>query len=138
MRKTIRKVTIVVPVLMTSCQVSEKPKRGPVAAQIRTMPRARKNVQAEPTTSDVTCANLRKNSFMVPLCDECPTRRRGLEHPPVSAMIPLSGVKHIPMDFCLFPARTAEGRNKKTGGDAAASAQASHLRERRGDAMPAE
>src|SRR5215212_2752814 len=32
-RNTIRKVTIVVPVLMTSCQVSEKPKNGPVTAQ---------------------------------------------------------------------------------------------------------
>lgn len=28
-RKTIRKVTIVVPVLMTSCYVSENRKRGP-------------------------------------------------------------------------------------------------------------
>jgi hypothetical protein len=30
-----RKVTIVVPVLMTSCQVSEKPKKGPETAQTR-------------------------------------------------------------------------------------------------------
>ena len=40
MRKTIRKVTMVVPVLMTSCHVSEKPKSGPVAAQTRMTPRA--------------------------------------------------------------------------------------------------
>src|SRR5881275_345856 len=35
MRKTIKKVTIVVPVLITSCQVSEKWKKGPVAIQTR-------------------------------------------------------------------------------------------------------
>ena len=40
MRNTIRNVTIVVPVLITSCQVSEKPKMGPVMAQTRMMPRA--------------------------------------------------------------------------------------------------
>src|SRR5215475_6196654 len=36
MRNTIKKVTIVVPVLMTSCHVSEKPKIGPVTSQTRT------------------------------------------------------------------------------------------------------
>jgi hypothetical protein len=36
MRNTMRKVTIVVPVLTMSCQVSEKPKMGPLSAQ-RTM-----------------------------------------------------------------------------------------------------
>ena len=35
-RNTIRKVTMVVPVLMTSCQTSEKPKIGPVTAQTTT------------------------------------------------------------------------------------------------------
>jgi hypothetical protein len=35
-----RNVTIVVPVLMTSCQVSENPKIGPVIAQTRTIARA--------------------------------------------------------------------------------------------------
>jgi hypothetical protein len=35
-RNTIRKVTMVVPVLMTSCHVSEKPNSGPVAAQATT------------------------------------------------------------------------------------------------------
>src|SRR5215212_5331299 len=34
-RKTMRKVTMVVPVLMINCQVSEYPKIGPVAAQTR-------------------------------------------------------------------------------------------------------
>src|SRR4051812_24651666 len=33
-RKTIRKVTIVVPVFITSCQVSEKWKIGPVTAHV--------------------------------------------------------------------------------------------------------
>src|SRR5256885_897200 len=33
MRKTIRKVTMVVPVLITSCQLSEKPNTGPLIAQ---------------------------------------------------------------------------------------------------------
>ena len=36
-RNTIRKVMIVVPVLMTSCQVSEKPKNGPVTAHTTTI-----------------------------------------------------------------------------------------------------
>src|SRR5687767_5461908 len=36
MRKTIRNVTIVVPVLITSCHVLEKPNRGPLAAQSTT------------------------------------------------------------------------------------------------------
>ena len=40
MRNTIRNVTMVVPVLMTSCQVSEKSKIGPVIAQTRTIPSA--------------------------------------------------------------------------------------------------
>ena len=40
-RNTIRKVTMVVPVLMTSCQVSEKPKSGPVTAQTTMMRQAR-------------------------------------------------------------------------------------------------
>src|SRR4051812_27669173 len=40
MMNTIRKVTIVVPVLMTSCQVSLKLKIGPVTAQARTISRA--------------------------------------------------------------------------------------------------
>ncbi len=43
-----RKVTIVVPVLITSCQVSLKPKTGPVAAQITTMATAVANVAGFP------------------------------------------------------------------------------------------
>jgi hypothetical protein len=41
MRNTIRNVTIVVPVLMTSCHVSENPKIGPVMAQMTITPTAR-------------------------------------------------------------------------------------------------
>ena len=47
-RKTIRNVTMVVPVLMTSCQVSEKPKIGPVTAQTRTTPSASPNAHELP------------------------------------------------------------------------------------------
>ena len=39
-----RKVTMVVPVLMTSCQVSENPKNGPLTAQTMISPRATRNV----------------------------------------------------------------------------------------------
>ena len=47
-RKTMRNVTIVVPVLITSCHVSEKPNSGPLTAQSRTIPAARINVDARP------------------------------------------------------------------------------------------
>ena len=43
-RNTIRNVMIVVPVLMTSCQVSLKPKNGPLTAQITMIARAAQNV----------------------------------------------------------------------------------------------
>src|SRR5713226_4189385 len=43
MRKTIRKVTIVVPVLMTNCHVSEKWNSGPVIPQTIITDRARMN-----------------------------------------------------------------------------------------------
>ncbi len=41
---------IVVPVLIISCQVSEKLKIGPVIAQTMMMVTARKNAHPEPTT----------------------------------------------------------------------------------------
>jgi hypothetical protein len=44
MRKTIRNVTIVVPVLITSCHVSLYPKTGPAAAQAMTVRTAMPNV----------------------------------------------------------------------------------------------
>lgn len=62
-----RKVTIVVPVLITSCQVSEKSKIGPVIAQTMTMAAAAMNANGEPTISAVLYARLRKISFIEPL-----------------------------------------------------------------------
>src|SRR5690242_20055944 len=53
MRNTIRKVIIVVPVLMTSCQVSLKPKRGPVQAQPRMRATAPTNVAGRPVARAV-------------------------------------------------------------------------------------
>src|SRR4051812_29124735 len=61
--KTIRNVTIVVPVLMMSCQVSEKPKIGPVTAQAMMTTTASTNAHGEPTALDVACAKRRKSSF---------------------------------------------------------------------------
>jgi len=47
--KTIRNVTIVVPVLMTSCQVSDQPKSGPVAAHKMIARNASANVMERPS-----------------------------------------------------------------------------------------
>ena len=41
------------PVLITSCHVSLKPKSGPVAAQTTTMPKATANVAGRPDARDV-------------------------------------------------------------------------------------
>jgi len=51
MRKTIRNVTIVVPVLMTSCQVSDQWKSGQVTAQTRMTPSARMNAIGRPVSA---------------------------------------------------------------------------------------
>ena len=48
MRKTIRNVTMVVPVLMTSCQVSENPKKGPLISQTTMMKQAIPKAGDEP------------------------------------------------------------------------------------------
>src|SRR5436305_711709 len=61
MRKTIKSVMIVVEVLMTSCQVSLKPKSGPVAAHSRTEPSARANARGCPLNAAVRHAT-RENS----------------------------------------------------------------------------
>jgi hypothetical protein len=53
MRKTMRKVTIVVPVLMTSCHVSLNWKMGPVIAHVATTSTASTNVPGRPTRRDV-------------------------------------------------------------------------------------
>ncbi len=60
-RNTIRKVTIVVPVLITSCQVSEKPNSGPLTAQTTMTRHAITNVEARPAACDVALATLAKN-----------------------------------------------------------------------------
>src|SRR4051794_20010287 len=65
MRKTIRNVTIVVPVLMTSCQVSEKWKNGPVIAHTTTVPSASAKTQARPTSREVAFATSANNLFGV-------------------------------------------------------------------------
>ena len=59
-RKTIRKVTMVVPVLMTSCQVSLKPKTGPVTAQTTIARRARPKVAGWPAARAVALGEPRK------------------------------------------------------------------------------
>ena len=46
---TIRKVTMVVVVLMTSCHVSEKPKSGPVTAHRTSSEAAATRANGEPT-----------------------------------------------------------------------------------------
>jgi hypothetical protein len=63
-RKTIRKVMIVVPVLMTHCQTSEKWKIGPVSAQTTIIATAAMKAQADPVASETLLANLRNASVM--------------------------------------------------------------------------
>ena len=59
-RNTIKKVTIVVPVLMTNCHVSENWKTGPVIAQATIDPNAMAKVDARPHCWDVHCATAPK------------------------------------------------------------------------------
>ena len=58
MTKTIKKVTTVVPVLMTSCHVSEKWKIGPENAQNTTMTKARINAEGRPVAMVAALENL--------------------------------------------------------------------------------
>jgi hypothetical protein len=51
-----RNVTMVVPVLITSCQVLEKPKNGPLAAQTTMLATASPNTQVRPAALDVALA----------------------------------------------------------------------------------
>lgn len=55
-RKTIRNVTMVVPVLMTSCHVSENPNNGPVTAQITITAQASTKVDARPAACEALFA----------------------------------------------------------------------------------
>jgi hypothetical protein len=58
MRKTMRKVTMVVPVLMTSYQVSLKAKSGPVTSQTAMTRTAREKVTERPANRDAPLVNL--------------------------------------------------------------------------------
>ena len=58
---TIRNVTMVVPVLITSCHVSENPKSGPLISHTMTMPAAVMTVEARPAASEVLLASSPKN-----------------------------------------------------------------------------
>ena len=51
-----RKVTIVVPVLITSCQVSENWNNGPLTAQTSTNTQAVANANGLPAAFDMLCA----------------------------------------------------------------------------------
>src|SRR6478609_8975265 len=57
---------MVVPVLITSCQVSENPKKGPEIAQTTTVPRARTNTQALPTSREPTFATSANSLLKTP------------------------------------------------------------------------
>jgi hypothetical protein len=59
MTKTIQNVTTVVPVLITSCQVSEKWKSGPLAAHTTTIATDRANAEGFPAACDTHRANAR-------------------------------------------------------------------------------
>jgi hypothetical protein len=61
-RNTIRKVTMVVPVLGTSCQPLEKSKKGPTSAQRTTAPTAATNPRELPRISEARLAMERKPS----------------------------------------------------------------------------
>src|SRR5437773_2588399 len=69
-----RNVTIVVAVLITSCQVSENPKIGPVMPQTRIATTATRNAQGEPTAVAVAAESLR-NFSRIPLLDARPLSR---------------------------------------------------------------
>src|SRR5690348_15778524 len=65
-RNTIKNVTIVVPVLMTSCHVSLKWKSGPVTPHTMTINTARMNAYDEPALRLAQFANLtKKDDFSI-------------------------------------------------------------------------
>src|SRR5215218_9109406 len=75
-RNTIRNVTIVVPVLITSCQVSLKAKRGPVTAQTTITATARKKVSGRPVAWAVHLANrVKRERDLVGLIGAVPQAR---------------------------------------------------------------
>lgn len=64
MINTIRKVTMVVPVLITSCQVSEKSNIGPDRAHINTTAKAIRNDADEPVQAVTLVARFSKAPLM--------------------------------------------------------------------------
>src|ERR1043165_3005156 len=62
-KNTIRNVMIVVPVLITNCQVSEKSNIGPVIAQTTTVPAANKKATELPVAFVAHSANRSKKPF---------------------------------------------------------------------------
>jgi hypothetical protein len=56
---------MVVLVLMTSCQVSEKLKKGPVISQAVTIRRAVKNAMLVPLNTVADCASLSKKFLLL-------------------------------------------------------------------------
>src|SRR4029450_7995690 len=80
MIKTMRNVMIVVAVLITNCQVSEKLYRGPTAAQTTIAMHATKNVSADPRISELYRANFRNWSCMRP--ERCTLRATGARPSP--------------------------------------------------------
>jgi hypothetical protein len=66
MTNTIRNVTIVVAVLITSCHVSEKPNSGPVISHVTMTTAARSSANGEPAAFVTRAASRRNESRMAP------------------------------------------------------------------------
>src|SRR5688500_15458356 len=67
MRNTMRNVTMVVPVLMMSCHVSEKPKNGPLSAQATITSTQTTKVSGRPVACATVAANTAK-TFDIGIC----------------------------------------------------------------------
>src|SRR3954467_9319707 len=81
MRKTIRNVTIVVPVLITSCHVLLKLKIGPVNPHTTMIPQARTNAVVVPVhrvTTDAVCSSHGPSPFFLV---RATIARSPLQHP---------------------------------------------------------
>lgn len=84
MRNTIKNVTMVVPVLMISCQVSDHANMGPLMPQTMMTPKARQKVEARPACPAVHCASLSNRSLNVMLALQA---RAGQLDTPVSGCL---------------------------------------------------
>jgi hypothetical protein len=67
MINTIRKVMMVVPVLITSCQVLFSPKSGPLKAHNKIMATAAMNTQGRPKTDETVLVKRVKKSCLLEL-----------------------------------------------------------------------